>query len=1123
MVLVCVLPGSGAQDEPVSASAMHQAKLQERDRLGVQARSLRAGGKLAEAAAAVEKMVAIEREVLGKMHGQVADSLAWLAEIHEEREDFAAARKARKEVLRIRAEVDGLGHWRVTDARLALAHVDILAGLSAGQRRQLQRAAQLNDEMIGLARGGKIAEALSVAHQTLELYRHVLGEKHPTSAAVLHNLAALHYLRQDYARSQTLFREALEIRKQVLGEGHPDYLATLNGLAAVAEAWAEQQEQREDFAAARKLRHEVLQLKAQRHGAGHWQTTDARLALANVRRLAVLTADERQRLTETAALHEQATVLHEQGKDGEAVSLAVKTEAICKELLGTEHPYYHASLNNLALLYKSMGDHARAEPLYRRVLELRKQVLGENHPHYALSLNNLAALHRAMGEYPRAEEGYRQALRLRKLLLGEMDPLYAQSLSNLAALYRETGDYARAEPLFRQAREVYLRTLGEQHPEYATCLNNLALLYDERGDYAHAEEFYRHVLKIQQQTLGEQHPSHAATVVNLAALSWAQGQPDRAEPLLQRAAQTWRDNLDLAAAGQSERQQLAMTGQLRGVLDAYLSLAPRARQSGAAVYRQVLAWKGSVLLRQRWLRQRRHPDLARGLAELDQLTGRLANLVFATPSPPQQEARRQLIRQLTEQKDRLEAELARQSTSFRAEKAARRLSPTELQEALPPEAVLLDFLEYTRWSPPQQAGGKWSKQRCLAAFVVRRDRPIEQLDLGPVEPIARAVEAWRQNLRGNDAGKENGPGAALRRLVWDPFARHVRDARIILLSPDGTLTRFPFAALPGKEPGCYLVEERALAVVAVPQLLPELLARPQQAVEPSLCLVGAVRFDADPGAAEAGATKRSAPRNGLPQWGPLAGTLREIRAVKEAFQRSYKSARVTELREGDPTEKAVRRQASRHRFLHLATHGFFAPPPLRSALAAASRGDHPAAADLFSRQDVAGFHPGLLSGLVLAGANRPVNPEEDDGILTALEVAELDLSGVELATLSACETGLGEAAGGEGLLGLQRAFQVAGARSVVAGLWKVPDRATQVLMARFYDNLWQKNMGKIEALREAQRWMLREASKSPEMLRGLTRGLDFAEDQRPQPDRPLAPFFWAAFILSGDWRDRPER
>lgn len=163
-----------------------------------------------------------------------------------------------------------------------------------------------------------------------------------------------------------------------------------------------------------------------------------------------------------------------------------------------------------------------------------------------------------------------------------------------------------------------------------------------------------------------------------------------------------------------------------------------------------------------------------------------------------------------------------------------------------------------------------------------------------------------------------------------------------------------------------------------------------------------------------------------------------------------------------------------------------------------------------ARTAFAGIDPNLLSGIALAGANRPAKPGEDDGILTALEISELDLSGVELAVLSACQTGLGETAGGEGVLGLQRAFQVAGAKSVLASLWEIPDLATSLLMQRFYENLWDKKMGKAQALSEAQLWMLKE---------GPSRGLDLAEPGQPAlQSKRLLPKSWAAFVLSGDWR-----
>jgi CHAT domain-containing protein len=225
----------------------------------------------------------------------------------------------------------------------------------------------------------------------------------------------------------------------------------------------------------------------------------------------------------------------------------------------------------------------------------------------------------------------------------------------------------------------------------------------------------------------------------------------------------------------------------------------------------------------------------------------------------------------------------------------------------------------------------------------------------------------------------------------------------------------------------------------------------------------------------------------------LPQTRAEIDRVRETFAAQFTDGALKVLSGQAATEAAFRQFGPQQRWLHLATHGFFAP-----ASATGKNGGNGDDFSLFGRQGVARFHPGLLSGVVLTGANAQHSSGQDDGILTALEVEALDLSGVELAVLSACETGLGEEAGGEGLLGLQRAFQVAGARTVVSSLWTVPDEPTSLLMQRFYDNLWRRRMSKIEALREAQIWMLSGGST------------------RQPADVP--PANWAAFVLSGGWQ-----
>ncbi|HEY5314521.1 MAG TPA: CHAT domain-containing protein, partial [Pirellulales bacterium] len=199
----------------------------------------------------------------------------------------------------------------------------------------------------------------------------------------------------------------------------------------------------------------------------------------------------------------------------------------------------------------------------------------------------------------------------------------------------------------------------------------------------------------------------------------------------------------------------------------------------------------------------------------------------------------------------------------------------------------------------------------------------------------------------------------------------------------------------------------------------------------------------------------------------------------------------------------------------LATHGFFAPPDKRSALSLAAPRDTASEAARSAQQMAIGNEPGLLSGLAFAGANATAHENEDDGILTATEVATLDLSHVEVAVLSACQTGLGKVAGGEGVLGLQRAFQLGGARTTVTSLWTVSDLGTRVLMQHFYENLWTRGMSKVEALRQAQIEML----KTPlgKLADSSGRGLELNVDQ-PLIDQRLPPFYWAAFVLSGDWR-----
>lgn len=312
-----------------------------------------------------------------------------------------------------------------------------------------------------------------------------------------------------------------------------------------------------------------------------------------------------------------------------------------------------------------------------------------------------------------------------------------------------------------------------------------------------------------------------------------------------------------------------------------------------------------------------------------------------------------------------------------------------------------------------------------------------------------------------------------------------------------------------------------MAVVPVPRLLAaaEPAGPDAEPSRPALLLVGDVDFGEPPAGGGPAAPALPGVRNAFRR---LPATADEIAAVRDRFGQAFPAAPAEILSRSGATKAAFREEAPRHPWLHVATHGFFAPPGLRSVL-----GPAPGAGDFFGRQGIAGFHPGLLWGLVLAGANQPQGPDAESPILTALEVAELDLSHVRLAVLSACETGLGESAGGEGLLGLQRAFQTAGAQCTVASLWRVDDVATSLLMEEFYTNLWQRQMPRLQALRQAQLAVLEHPERVQDRRRRLQqalarRGLGTEAETvtaAPEADRRRSPpAWWAAFVLAGDPR-----
>lgn len=1111
-----------------------------------------------------ERALAIRRRALGDEHRQTADSLNGLGFLLNRMGDYAGARPHFEEALAIRRKVLGEEHLDTAVSLSNLGYLLKAMGDYAGALPYMEQALAIERKALGEEHATTVrslnsmgfllkaktdyAAARPYFEQALAIRRKVLGEDHPDTVTSLSNLGLLLRAMNDYAAARLCFEEVLSIRRRVLGEEHPDTAMSLNNVGVLARAMG-------DYAAARPYYEQALAIRQKVLGEEHPDTASSLNNLGLL--LATMSDYEAARPYYEQALAIRRKVLGEEHRDTVTTlsNLGVLLQAmgdyagarpcfdqafaIRRKVLGEEHADTATSLNNLGTLLEDLGDFSRARPYYEQALAIRRKVLGEEHPDTVPSLNNLGNLLRAMGDYDGARDLLTRALSIRREALGNEHPKTANSLNTLGYLLETMKDYAGARPYYEEAVSIRRKVLGEAHSDTAVSLGNLGRMHYAMGDAAAARPYYEQALAINLQVLGEQHPQTAESLNEMGFLLQAMGDEAGALRYYERALTIVVKHLESTAVALTEAGQLDMSRSVQYALNSYVSIQLRMGGGAAEAYRAVLNWKGATLVRQRAARLVADNDeLAPLLAELQAVVRQWSALAAAPPQNDPSGSDR--LGALAKEKERLELALSRESGAFRAARAS--VDVAGLQAALPDGAALVDFYEIGVYEPSAEKPGGRAWRRALAAFVVRADGEVTMFDLGAVKPITGGIDVWRRGF-GAGVDAENA-GRWLREKLWAPLEEAIGDAELVLISPDGALGKLPFAALPGSKPDTYLIEDVALALVPVPQLIPVLMSEAGKPELPrELLVLGGVDYDRRTGAevtavASAAARRRPWDRGlaaaaeqqqitGGASWQYLSGTDSEASFIAALYQQLMQvpagSPSIVYLRGAEATEEAFRQAASECYLLHVATHGFFAAEDKKSALAIdetqrdALR-DNPFGDRLAA---IRGHSPGLLSGLVLAGANAPIEiPDDpaqmaaipDDGYLSADEIAFLPLGGARLAVLSACESGLGEVAGGEGLLGIQRAFQVAGARTTVATLWKVNDEATRRLMEEFYRNYLERELSPREALREAQLWALNNPDLVP-------RGADApaAESESGAPAR-LPPQYWAAFTLAGDWR-----
>ena len=770
------------------------------------------------------------------------------------------------------------------------------------------------------------------------------------------------------------------------------------------------------------------------------------------------------------------------------------------------------SLDNLATLSRQLGNDAEAEGLLREAVGIWRSSPDVHQHDLAIGLDNLAELRRQRGDLAEAEALLREAGALLRRLLGEGHRDVATNLGNLSMVCADAGRFDEAEDLQRRSAEITRAALGERHPQYATRLHNLAGLARDRGDYAAAEPLYRQALEILRAAVGERHPDVAETLSMLAAALVPAGRAGEALDLLRQAAAIDDWMIGQVFAATSERRRMAYLASVQFNTDLFLSLvlghlAGERAAVGAAcdlVLRRKAIGAEALAAQRDAVLGGRYPGLGPRLRRLAELRTRIVQQALAGPGPEGAVAHRRALAERVAEREALEAELAAAIPEMNLEQRLRAVDRSAVAQALPEGAALIEFarVRIRDFLAVRARGGRaWAAAR-YAAFVIPDGAPddVQLVDLGPAGPVDAMIASHRAWLTGESADDARGAGrtmagvepadrgGALRAALIDPLASGIGERRRLFIAPDGDLSRLPFEILPAPD-GARLIETHHVSYVSAGRDVLRFGAPGAAGAGPPLVV-------ADPDFDLASASQAPADAAQAPTGSAGARQSRDLDREHLVFGR-LQHTRVEGLEIAallglppwlGPEVLEARLKACRApRILHLATHGFFLADPERAAGAALRDGRE-------GRLSGAGFeNPLLRAGLALAGANtwlagRPAPPEAEDGLLTAEDVSGLDLLGTELVVLSACETGLGEVRTGEGVFGLRRAFVLAGARTLVMSLWRVPDRQTAELMADLYRRV----------------------------LAGEPRALALRAAQLALKARYDDPYYWGAFICQGD-------